>query len=318
MTMKKSILYNMLIYPYRQINYLSNRIATNYNRIPSKKIQKTLEFNTTNSFSIIYNDKELLSDLNIYKYIKPNLGSEYYIQILEQYGDYYIITSKKDWIFLLPVYYDKFIIKLPKNIELSYNNSEELMRFVDTAIYATYNNYIEKCMCVCEVTTSNNDTIMYNNYIFVELKPNYNNIIHNKPEIYYWFIHEKAQYEDRGILVPAYSYEKWRPNSGLIIENSISKFDNILYSSNGGAIYNIMYIEIKGKVYNNYKYTMIFDCKAPEGKYSHIYIRIYDQSNNVYELYVYNSNRSYYSISFDTDLPNITRIDYEFITVGGE
>ena len=117
---------------------------------------------------------------------------------------------------------------------------------------------------------------------------------------------------DKGVLLPVNDNESWNPEHGISIEGEISNFSNILKSSRKGAVIYRMYFsghKGEGAIYD---YSLIVDCQGPTGIFNYMKLWFTDESGDRYSLMVYSSSREEHTIHFNSNEPNIKKIEYEF------
>ena len=117
---------------------------------------------------------------------------------------------------------------------------------------------------------------------------------------------------NRGSLIPKNSNESWEPGTGIIIDGEKFDFSNILKSTNKDAkIYRFTLLGAPkdGLIYD---YTIIVNCQGPTGIFNSMNLWFTDESGDRYKLMVYSRVRQNHYINFNSNKPNIKKIEYEF------
>ncbi|WP_063041985.1 hypothetical protein [Nocardia grenadensis] len=96
--------------------------------------------------------------------------------------------------------------------------------------------------------------------------------------------------------------------------NGNSNLSTCIVGNNNAKVYGISLTESASSVY--YRYTIYVDAEGPHGFGSgSLYLAFKDETDDVYYLSIFRSDRMRHSVSFDSDAPAIKEIywcDFEF------
>lgn len=116
------------------------------------------------------------------------------------------------------------------------------------------------------------------------------------------------RYGDGGIAVPKESGQSLIVNSALVIEGQ-EDLSSIIAFNDGGCVYGITLTGSPGY----YDYVVNVDAQGPSGAFSgsgHLYFT--DESGDTYALSIYSSTRSTHTVRYNSNKPNIVKIEWKY------
>ena len=118
----------------------------------------------------------------------------------------------------------------------------------------------------------------------------------------------KERRDKGGVAGPINEGKNFIVNSELRIDGHEDLSSTIVFND-GGCVYGIRLMGNPGF----YDYTVEVDAKGPSGAFSgsgHLYFT--DESGDTYALSIYSSTRSTHTVRYNSDKPNIVKIEWKY------
>ena len=260
---------------------------------------------------IIYGNDDLTGPRNVKKTVsyegagkKSKFEVDFFVMLFHFNGADYLL-AKTDSLFPLD---DSCFCKFPAGYVFNFNRSDKEISLAAQDIMTVYKD---------------KKKVKYRNqYIAVINGTDYGKMYYNEFRkgfdtgdiVYDDYTEFKFDYKEsnKGALVPVNGNESWNPEHGISIEGRTSDFSSIINSSKkGGAVFDMYFSGRKGEGLI-YDYTLIVNCQGPTGIFNYLKLWFIDETGDKYSLMVYSSSRQDHTIHFNSNEPNIKRVEYEF------
>lgn len=119
-----------------------------------------------------------------------------------------------------------------------------------------------------------------------------------------YFVSDKGK--NGGSAEPQYKDQNWKVNSDLIIDGQENLSKTVTFNDEG-CVYGMTLTGSPGY----YDYVVNVDAQGPKGAFSGSgHLRFTDKSGDSYELSIYSSTRSTHTVRYNSDDPEIVKVEW--------